>query len=41
MRALIANRINVGASAIVGAGVVVLSDVRPNLRIAGIPVKEI
>jgi UDP-N-acetylbacillosamine N-acetyltransferase len=41
MGALIANRKKIGASAIVGAGAVVLSDVSPNLKVAGIPAKEI
>ena len=41
MGALIANRKNVGADAIVGAGAVVLSDVPPKLTVAGVPAKEI
>ena len=41
MGALIANRINIGANSIVGAGTVVLSDVSPNITVAGVPAKEI
>jgi sugar O-acyltransferase (sialic acid O-acetyltransferase NeuD family) len=41
MGALIANRNKIGANAIVGAGAVVLSDVPQNLKVAGIPAKEI
>ncbi len=41
MGALIANRNKIGANAIVGAGAVVLSDVPPNLTVAGIPAREI
>mgnify|MGYP003967281431 FL=1 len=39
--ALIANRIKIGANAIVGAGAVVLSNVAPDLKVAGVPAKEI
>jgi len=41
MGALIANRKKIGSDSIVGAGAVVLSDVLPNLTVAGIPAKEI
>ncbi len=41
MGALIANRKKIGANAIVGAGAVVLSDVSPDLTVAGIPAREI
>ena len=41
MGALIANRIKIGADAIVGAGAVVLSNISPNLKVAGVPAKEI
>jgi sugar O-acyltransferase (sialic acid O-acetyltransferase NeuD family) len=41
MGALIANRRIIGANAIVGAGAVVLSDVKPDSKVAGVPAKEI
>jgi serine O-acetyltransferase len=41
MGALIANRKKIGSDSIVGAGAVVLSDVLPNLTVAGIPAREI
>lgn len=41
MGALITNRSKIGANAIVGAGTVVLFDVAPNLKVAGVPAKEI
>jgi UDP-N-acetylbacillosamine N-acetyltransferase len=41
MGALIANRKNIGADAIVGAGALVLSDVATHFTVAGIPAKEI
>jgi sugar O-acyltransferase (sialic acid O-acetyltransferase NeuD family) len=41
MGALIANRKIIGTNATVGAGAVVLSNISPNLRVAGVPAKEI
>jgi sugar O-acyltransferase (sialic acid O-acetyltransferase NeuD family) len=41
MGALIANRKKIGANTIVGAGAVVLSDIAPDLKVAGVPAKVI
>ena len=41
MGALIANRLNIGANAIIGAGSVVLKNVTANTKVAGAPAKEI
>lgn len=41
MGALITNRRKIGADVIVGAGAVVLSDIAPNLKVAGVPAKEL